>query len=849
MRWPETGWLTGSLDDLAGLIERAALSERRIVEGTRILEEGVGFVATMLRSRLDGAGSGALKRIADALHQEDADQTSRMAMTIIANALTVHSVIAEEHGIDTLTELRGESGRLEKDQVLGAWNDILKINYYPIFEIARKVLSPIPDRVAGDLLERLYGVASDLALIGATSTQDLAGQMFGRLIADRKFLATFYTLPSSASLLAELAVSKLDVDWGDEEQVGSLRIADLACGTGVLLSAAYRAAASRYRRSGGDDAALHRTMMENALIGADIMPAATHLTASMLSSAHPTATFGNTQIHTMPYGSQGTETAEAIAIGSLDLIENDKMPGLFSTGPQIVSGTDGDEEATGFRELVLPAKSADLVIMNPPFTRPTNHEAPDAPPVPSFAGFNTSADEQRAMSAALKMLRDKLREPAGHGNAGLASNFIDLADQKNRPQGVLALVLPLAVASGGSWLAARNLLARNYQDITLITLSVSGAQARAFSADTGMGEALVIAVKRNEPAQVTPASASTLFVNLRRRPEGAVEAAEIGRIIAQLPSDDAGFIKSGDHEIGCYVRATLADGGCTSLQEPYSARTAIGLTTGVLRLPWQPDPISVPITTLSGLGNRGLYDLDIAGSEVSSAGVPRGPFEVEHQPNPDASYPMLWAHDADLERSLVVDSDSEGLVRDEQGARAVGVWDTATRLHFNRDFRLNSQSLAACLTPEVTIGGRAWPNFRVEGDSRWEEALALWANTTLGLICFWWVAGRQQQGRAILTISGLPSLPVLDVRTLDTRQLRLAKEIFEDFRDWTFLPANEAYRDETRKALDQAVLCDLLGLPESILDPLAILREQWCAEPTVHGGKSTRPPAATTARQ
>ena len=56
------------------------------------------------------------------------------------------------------------------------------------------------------------------------------------------------------------------------------------------------------------------------------------------------------------------------------------------------------------------------------------------------------------------------------------------------------------------------------------------------------------------------------------------------------------------------------------------------------------------------------------------------------------------------------------------------------------------------------------------------------------------------------------------------------------------MPANEAYRDETRKALDRAMLCDLLGLPESILEPLDVLRRQWCTEPTVHGGKSTRPP-------
>ena len=294
------------------------------------------------------------------------------------------------------------------------------------------------------MLERLHAVAAELDGIGVTSTQDLAGQMFGRLIADRKFLATFYTLPSSAALLAELAVSRLDVDWADSEAVKALRIADLACGTGVLLSAAYRAVAARHRRSGGDDEALHRPMMEHALIGADIMPAATHLTASMLSSAHPTVTFGDTQIHTMPYGRQDKEAGDAIAIGSLDLIESDTMLSLFSTGPQIVSGTGEAEEAKGFGELVLPTATADLVIMNPPFTRSTGQEAEKVGvPVPAFAGFANSEDEQREMSKALARIRDRLSQPAGQGNAGLGSNFIDLAHQKLKPKGSLALVLLL----------------------------------------------------------------------------------------------------------------------------------------------------------------------------------------------------------------------------------------------------------------------------------------------------------------------------------------------------------------------------------------------------------------------
>ena len=121
--------------------------------------------------------------------------------------------------------------------------------------------------------------------------------------------------------------------------------------------------------------------------------------------------------------------------------------------------------------------------------------------------------------------------------------------------------------------------------------------------------------------------------------------------------------------------------------------------------------------------------------------------------------------------------------------------------------------------------------------------LLLWANTTLGLMCFWWTANRQQQGRAVHTITGLPDLPVLDPRRLNTRQLDLAETIFRDLRGQAFLPANEAYRDEARKQLDRAVLIDLLRLPQDILEPLDLLRRQWCSEPSVHGGKSTRPPA------
>ena len=64
-----------------------------------------------------------------------------------------------------------------------------------------------------------------------------------------------------------------------------------------------------------------------------------------------------------------------------------------------------------------------------------------------------------------------------------------------------------------------------------------------------------------------------------------------------------------------------------------------------------------------------------------------------------------------------------------------------------------------------------------------------------------------------------------------------AESIFERFKEKEFLPANEAYRDDIRQAPDRAVLVKLLCLPEAALELLAILRDQWCAEPSVHAAR------------
>ena len=834
-RFPRSGWITGGIDDLTGFIERAALSESRIVRGANVLEGGVEAAAGRLHQDLEPTHSTVLDTIAEALHQEKGWQTTRMAMAVAANALILHTAIAGTHGISTLDQLRSASGDLAKTDVLSAWRDILKINYWPIFDIAMRVMDPIPDGVANGILKQLSMVAGRLAGLGVTTTGDLAGQMFGRLITDRKFLATFYTLPSSAALLAELAVRRFDVDYRDADQVVDIKVADLACGTGALLSAAYSRITARVRRAGLDDKALHPHMIENALVGADIMPAATHLTAAILSSAHPSVTFGRTSIYTMPYGEQ-TE-GRRVAIGSLDLIDDVHAMTLFGTGRRVATGSGEVDAEEDMNLFVMGHGSADLIIMNPPFTRPTNHETASAAevPVPSFAGFSTEKDEQKAMAAALRDIRRKNKELVGHGNAGLASNFFDLAHVKTKPGGTIALVLPVVVVSGASWAKARKLLDADYTNITVITIATVGSTNRAFSADTGMAEVLLIATRRSSDRL---SDMDAIWVNLSWRPSSAAEAVEIARAIADAPGDDSGWLQVGEDKVGGFIRAPLRESGCAQIVEPDVADTALALGGSTLRLP-RMGPVGLPITKLEDLGCAGLVDRDINGK--NSDGTPRGPFDIHPlSVGQTASYPVLWRHNHHRERRLIVEPDSQGRVRPGCRKKALKAWKTATRLHFNRDFQINSQPLAACLTPSVAIGGRAWPNYQLQ-DLSWERVMVLWANTTPGLIGFWWRGTRQHQGRASLTITRLGELSVIDPRQLSDAQIKHARELFDDFADRPFLPANEAYRDATRIALDEAVLVNLLNLSDQVLDPLDVLRRQWCAEPTVHGGKATGP--------
>ena len=132
-----------------------------------------------------------------------------------------------------------------------------------------------------------------------------------------------------------------------------------------------------------------------------------------------------------------------------------------------------------------------------------------------------------------------------------------------------------------------------------------------------------------------------------------------------------------------------------------------------------------------------------------------------------------------------------------------------------------------CLTPEWCLGGMDWPNVTPH-EPKFETPLLLWANSTLGMVLFWWHGTRQQQGRSCITVTKIPGLSVLDPRALTDSQVDQCRAIFEEFRSKSFLPANEAYRDAMRKALDRELLfgvTSVLRFDPGLEEKLHLLRK------------------------
>lgn len=859
-RWPELGWIEGNVDELARFCELVLIDDTGLEQAAADFDTTVSALTRGLRS--DPLDQAQCPKMAAAMSlQDDDEQTTKTALTMIANAFVFERSIQGTVNPSTGAPLPVNRRTDTQAAVLANWDAILRYNYWPIFEIAKSVMRAIRTVTAQQtVIPQLVDLADRLSRFGATATGDIAGQLFGKLITDRKMLATFYTLPSSAYLMGELTAARLEGQrmlpaGAEDPRLADLRVADLACGTGALLTALYQRIAARIRSAGNDDAKPHTQMIEDVIWAADIYPAAAHLTATLLASAHPSKNFKRSRVMLLPYGPRGND----VGVGSLELIDEEHATRNLLEPAAAIGGVGigSQEQIRRTADDKIPHNVFHAVVMNPPFSSNTSDQrSASKQPMPAYAGLGNNRQVQKAMSGRAKKLTDRYGRRLGkkvpglkkahNGNASEATAFIDLADAKLDGDGFLGLILPQTILSGSSWLNARTLIETLYDDIVAITIAATGSEDRAFSADTGMAECMLVARRtgpRREPCRVT-------HVSLAHRPASMVEGVEMARAVSAIDVQHpqrSGQLMLGGEKLGEWTIGQRLAEGNASVEDHRVSEFARELSAGRLAPLRIAVPVQLPITTLGKLGQRGPVARDI-GNEAGNQSA-RGPLEIFSPPDgrlswQQFSYPVLWTHkddaydDREHEQQMEVLPDRDGHPKTgRQQDAAVLFSDSASRLHFNLDFRLNSQQLAACLTPNRSLGGRAWPTVKLEQD-RWQYAAVLWHNTTCGLILWWLIASRQQEGRAVLTGSQRDDLPTLDCRALSDAQHQKAKQIFDRFKHRALKPAHEAHRDWMRKALDHAVLSDLLGVSwQTISGPLDTIRRQWCAEPTVHGGQ------------
>lgn len=833
--FPKNGWATGTVGDIANALHVGAIPNSQLEQAAKDLEYSIDSAAHLLEGAItDHPAIGT--KIETILHQEvfskDAlpveaiseqqplnIQTLRMAALIITDAFVFQSPLAGKAEMKSVRSLHQLLPTIDYANVIADWNTILKVNYRPIFEDARNLVEALAtdDRLVKPILTLLCEAAKDLVDTDIAQIHELAGIVFQKLITDRKYVKANYTLPESAVLLSTLVMPKLPE--------GKLpKVADFACGTGALLNGVYQRILSLYEQQGGNGRDIHQKMLEENIAGADVMPNATHLTAAALASTYAGIKIGGTQILTAPYG---IIEDGSYAIGSLELLDDVSL--LDIDAEQI-----GGEENTVVKlQQQFQHGVIDIVIQNPPFTRPGSDSNTDIPKS-TFQGSNRPQEDQKLMQSALRSKDTRVTD----GTNGFVSAFVDLADKKLKTGGTMGFILPLTVLRSPTTEKLRDLWATEYYNVIVITMAQAKGQDSAFSADTGMAECIVVATKG-----VRDNTGRGKFVCLNQRPQSALEAVEIANQISQNKGirqledvpNGGDIISVGDTKTGQILDCPIKDGIAwiaTRARSMALLQAAHRIRNGKLHLPMSRKAVPIHVCQVKDIAKVGSAD---------SAREKDGPFTMVDgcEPNSDG-YDALWKVNAPLQRAMVAAPDYTAIPRSNDNAMVKRVLDCFSKTHYHLNLTFGANSVISSFTESPSIGITSMINVLLN-DLHHEIAWTLWCNSTLGLFCHWSHCSKQQMGRGRLRQKTLETLPTLNVRQLSDKQLTNAEALFERLKYKRMLPVSECDRDLVRHELDTDLLTEVLGIKDvDVLASMQTLREMLCAEPSIHGGKKSK---------
>ena len=778
---PNSGRIRGTARDLAAMIELAATPDKKIKQVAADVGGAVrGIGAHMYNSLLPKTRA----IIAEKVGQPADEHAMRVAACIWLNALSLHSKLAaarpDEIESLAICKTLGETA--------AAWQSILQIDYHSVFIPALESLQALSGKesLVADVLARLREQTDTINSLNLGGIADVSSDMFPELATDRKETAAFYTKMEVAELLAGLAFNLIPDDGKD------IKIADFACGTGALLKASYRQVRRRAELAKKDLDAVHKVNMEECLHGADIQPIAAHLSVAGLATMRPQTDYAGSNVI--------CADIKKGKIGSLNLLNSESLYDIFGNAAAI--GVDKSKykfhAANG---------TFDLCIMNPPYSRSRGGA--------KIFDVDGLPENQRQLS--VKNYNTLLRGSFADRQAGMAAAFCHLADMKLKPGGVLAAVLPLSAAGQNSWRKFRAHIVGNYSDIMVIGTATENLQS--FSADTGMGEMLLVARKGKDGGDD-----KIIAANLRRLPRDFVEAHETARALQQT-------IKSGELKIGDYVFATgitlsAQNGnnwGAVGVWNYETALIAEKMISGIFLNPGllAKSAFKIPMAILSSyVGPTHHLIGHLSGKEAIGA------FAFREVRKSDRVNFALWEANHETQTQLTCAPTHRGELIEGRRELAQKMEEKQSTLFLSRNLSFTSQALAAAMTETPCMGGRAWNALQCPQNVR--AAYCLWFNSLLGLICRWQCGGRQHPGRAQMQLGDIKHFPAPDFAAKTTaakNAITIANKEYKRLAKLQLMPCSYAWRDDNRKEIDKAVM-QMLGItiPEA---KLQALREMW----------------------
>ncbi len=447
------------------------------------------------------------------------------------------------------------------EALMSAWDEILAIDYRPVFEKARNLLRHLTRQVrkTAALDAAIRGITRDAGEIADTYAamgMDHAGELFNKVMGDQAADGAYFTRPVAGVLLAELAMEACgETQWNMEDTWKRARLMDPACGSGTLLMAWIAAMKRRAIKDGAGEeisAKLHKYMVEEGIAGLDINPVSLQLAGAQLTIGDLKARYRKMGLWEMPYGyGNGDNRTEPASAGSLELLTDKRIVGSSPWDAQGQGSFDLEGERTymdkakGVRialredepreqegvvdDVVEEIGGRRVALMNPPFVTRKK------------LGLKFERGQQIAVRKRIDGAQAILEvaDPAMQGMAEKTTTqplYVALGLKcTDAERGVLGMVIPTAGLLAPSGLRQRRILADQLHIRYVLTCHEPNNVN--LSQGTAVNESLVVGARAGRGE-----GRATRFVSLDRLPRTAREAVEVAEAVAggkQIPEGRA----------------------------------------------------------------------------------------------------------------------------------------------------------------------------------------------------------------------------------------------------------------------------------------------------------------------